>query len=111
VIVRRPRRGVQLLTILGRLGLAAFKGFIVAVILWRVALFTLESKVSPYVEHITIGGGIIFALASLYFIIWPSPLGDTRSWDEIFHVPPPPDPDEQLEEGAPEERDDSRPRG
>jgi hypothetical protein len=88
------------LTVAGRLGLAAFKGFIVAVILWRVALFALESKASPYVAHITIGAGIAFALATIYFTVWPSPLGDPRSWDEIFHVPPPPQLNEEPEQDA-----------
>ena len=51
--------------------------------------------------------GTAFALATIYFTIWPSPLGDPRSWDEIFHVPPPPQPDEEPEQGA-QNLDDDR---
>jgi len=68
-----------------------------------VAHSALDSNASPYVIHITIGAGKAFVLASIYFVIWPSPLGDARSWDEIIHVPPPPaaDDDQQLDERRP----------
>jgi hypothetical protein len=45
--------------------------------------------------HVTIGAAIAFALATIYFVIWPSPLGDPRSWDEIFHLPSPPESDDE----------------
>ena len=101
-IVRRPRPGALFLTVAGRLGLAAFKGAIVAIVVWWVAHSALESNASPYVIHITIGAGITFVLASIYFVIWPSPLGDPQSWDEIIHVPPPEaDDDQQPDERRP----------
>jgi hypothetical protein len=107
-IVRLPRRSVQILAVLGRLALAAFKGLIVAIIVWRVALYALESKTSPYVDDITIGALVAFALATVYFLIWPSPLGDARDWDEIFHVPAPREHDEGRGEMNSSEED--RPR-
>ena len=97
-MVRRPRAGRILLTVAGRLGLAAGKGAILAIIAWFVASEALESNSSLYMAHITIAAVIVFVLAAMYFVICPSPLGDPRSWDEIFHVPRPPEPDEKPEE-------------
>jgi hypothetical protein len=102
-VVRRPRAAKVILTVAGRLGLAAGKGAILATIVWFVASKALESNASPYMAHTMVGAAIVFVLASIYFVIWPSPLGDPRSWEEIIHVPPPPeaDDDQQLDERRP----------
>jgi hypothetical protein len=92
-VTRRASTARVITTLAGRFGLAVFKGFLVAAILWRIGLFALESRQSPHLWHISIGAAIAFAVATIYFIIWPSPLGDARDWDEIFHVPPPPRPE------------------
>lgn len=99
--MRRPRPGAVFLAIAGRLGLAAGKGTIVAVIVWFVGHEALESNASPYMAYVTIGAGIAFILATIYFIIWPSPFGDPRGWDDIIHVPPPPEADEESDERRP----------
>jgi hypothetical protein len=103
-IVRRPRPGAVLLAVAGRLGLAAGKGAIVAVITWFVGREALANNTSPYVPNVAIGAGIAFILATIYFVIWPNPLGDPRSWDEIIDVPPPPYPEDE------QQSDELRPR-
>jgi hypothetical protein len=102
--VRRPRPAAVFLMVAGRFGPAAFKGAIVAVIVWWVAHSALESNTSPYLLYITVGAGIAFVLASIYFVIWPSPLGDPRDWDEIIHVPSPPEPNDDPNDPKSNER-------
>jgi hypothetical protein len=72
-----------------RLAIAAFKGFVIASIVWVLAIMALGSRTSPYVFHATLGASALFVLATAFFVIKPSPLGDASPWDGVIHPEPP----------------------